>query len=111
MKEGVGSGNYGHYDGVWNSTTRATPQENRGCPTDSSVNNAPIALAQVIFAYTGWENANYVLSEVKNPTTTLKWSAPIALTIVSILYVLANIAYVGFLRDTSRHIIHWSTEY
>ncbi|KAK6521318.1 hypothetical protein TWF506_001542 [Arthrobotrys conoides] len=92
------SGNYQHFDGVWNATTVDTPPEVRSmiaCGEDA--NNAPVALAQVIFAYTGWENANYVLSEVKNPTKTLKWSAPIAVSLVSILYILANIAYFAAL--------------
>ncbi|KAK6361809.1 hypothetical protein TWF730_005524 [Orbilia blumenaviensis] len=92
------SGNYRHFDGVWNATTVETPPDVRAvisCGGDA--NNAPVALAQVIFAYTGWENANYVLSEVKNPAKTLKWSAPIAVSVVSILYVLANVAYFAAL--------------
>ncbi|EGX43616.1 hypothetical protein AOL_s00215g352 [Orbilia oligospora ATCC 24927] len=98
LDSGRPSGNYGNFDGVWNATTVDTPPEVRSmiaCGEDA--NNAPVALAQVIFAYTGWENANYVLSEVKNPTKTLKWSAPIAVSLVSILYVLANIAYFAAL--------------
>ncbi|KAK6528970.1 hypothetical protein TWF694_004196 [Orbilia ellipsospora] len=99
LDDGQKSGNYKYFDGVWNATTVETPADVRAmiaCGGDA--NNAPIALAQVIFAYTGWENANYVLSEVKNPTKTLKWSAPIAVTTVSILYVLANVAYFGALN-------------
>ncbi|KAK6350956.1 hypothetical protein TWF718_004136 [Orbilia javanica] len=92
------SGNYRHFDGVWNATTVRTPPEVRSMIScGGNANNAPVALAQVIFAYTGWENANYVLSEVKNPTKTLKWSAPIAVSLVSILYILANIAYFAAL--------------
>ncbi|KAF3924612.1 hypothetical protein AA313_de0201986 [Arthrobotrys entomopaga] len=99
LDDGQKSGNYKYFDGVWNATTVETPADVRAmiaCGGDA--NNAPIALAQVIFAYTGWENANYVLSEVKNPTKTLKWSAPIAVSLVSILYVLANVAYFGALN-------------
>lgn len=41
----------------------------------------------------GWENANYVLGEVKNPRKTLLIAAPLAIGGTTILYVLANVAY------------------
>ncbi|KAL2886617.1 High-affinity methionine permease [Ceratocystis lukuohia] len=59
------------------------------------------ALLQVLYSYSGWENANYVLTEVRNPERTLKRAAPIATIIVMTFYVLANIAYFAvFQRDT-----------
>ena len=51
------------------------------------------ALLNIIYSYKGWENANYVLSELKNPTRTLSIAAPLAVGGVTILYVLANVAY------------------
>ncbi|KAK3359605.1 high-affinity methionine permease [Lasiosphaeria hispida] len=51
------------------------------------------ALLQVVYSYKGWENANYVLGELKNPQRTLSIAAPIAVVGVTILYVLANVAY------------------
>ncbi|KAH7361874.1 high-affinity methionine permease [Plectosphaerella cucumerina] len=51
------------------------------------------ALLRVIYSYKGWENANYVVGELKNPKRTLSIAAPIAVGGVTILYVLANIAY------------------
>ncbi|KAK1756237.1 phosphatidylinositol 4-kinase-like protein [Echria macrotheca] len=65
-------------------------------PGQGAVQAAGYALAilQVLYAYAGWENANYVLTEVRNAPTTLKRAAPIAVSIVTVLYVLANIAYV-----------------
>ena len=51
------------------------------------------ALLRVIYSYKGWENANYVLSEVKSPKRTLGLAAPIAIGGVTTLYVLANVAY------------------
>jgi amino acid transporter len=57
------------------------------------VYNYATSLLRVIFSYKGWENANYVLSEVKNPRKTLSIAAPIAIGSVVILYVLANVAY------------------
>lgn len=51
------------------------------------------ALLNVVYSYKGWENANYVLSEVRNPQRTLSIAAPLAVGGVTILYVLANVAY------------------
>jgi amino acid transporter len=51
------------------------------------------ALLNIIYSYKGWENANYVVSELKNPRKTLAIAAPIAIGGVTILYILANVAY------------------
>lgn len=51
------------------------------------------ALLRIIYSYKGWENANYVLGEIKDPRKTLKIAAPLAIGGVTILYVLANVAY------------------
>ncbi|KAK3368223.1 amino acid permease-domain-containing protein [Podospora didyma] len=52
-----------------------------------------LALLQVLYSYSGWENANYVLTEVRDAPRTLKRAAPIAVSAITILYLLANIAY------------------
>lgn len=51
------------------------------------------ALLRIVYSYKGWENANYVLGEIKDPRRTLKVAAPLAIGGVTILYVLANVAY------------------
>jgi amino acid transporter len=51
------------------------------------------ALLRIIYSYKGWENANYVLSEVKNPRRTLAVGGPLAVLLATVLYVLANVAY------------------
>lgn len=51
------------------------------------------ALLNIIYSYKGWENANYVLGEIKDPRRTLTIAAPLAVGGVTILYVLANVAY------------------
>ncbi|KKA28283.1 hypothetical protein TD95_001846, partial [Thielaviopsis punctulata] len=93
---------------------RATPDPhnfssfNGGTNGDSSVSVAAsasasgyaTALLQVLYSYGGWENANYVLTEVRQPARTLKRAAPIAALAVMLLYVLANIAYFSvFSKD------------
>ncbi|KAI5468119.1 amino acid/polyamine transporter I [Mariannaea sp. PMI_226] len=61
--------------------------------TTGSAYGVVTALYNVIWSFIGYSNANYALSETKNPVRTLKIAAPIAITSVSILYMLVNIAY------------------
>lgn len=51
------------------------------------------ALLNVVYSYKGWENANYVVSELKDPRRTLAVAAPLAVAGVTVLYLLANVAY------------------
>ncbi|KAK0621996.1 amino acid permease [Bombardia bombarda] len=51
------------------------------------------ALLNIIYSYKGWENANYVLGEIRHPRRTLTVAAPLAIGGVTILYVLVNVAY------------------
>ncbi|KAF8678630.1 hypothetical protein AX14_004685 [Amanita brunnescens Koide BX004] len=58
---------------------------------------APDALSTgfytVLWSFIGYQNANYALSEVKNPVLTLKNASVIGVSIVATTYVLVNIAY------------------
>lgn len=51
------------------------------------------ALLKILYCFRGYSTANQVLSEVRNPIPTLRIAAPIALSLVSVGYILANIAY------------------
>lgn len=51
------------------------------------------ALYKIIFSYAGFENAFNVVNEIKNPVKQLRRNGFIALIIVAILYIFANIAY------------------
>ncbi|KAJ0276560.1 hypothetical protein CBS470a_010720 [Colletotrichum nupharicola] len=51
------------------------------------------ALYRIIFSYAGFENAFNVVNEVKNPVKQIRKYGCISLGIVTILYILANIAY------------------
>ena len=46
-------------------------------------------------SFAGYSSANYVLSEVRDPVRTIKRTNPIALTFVTVTYLLANVAYFG----------------
>ena len=55
---------------------------------------------KVLYAYSGWQNANYVLNEVRNPVRTLKIAGPLGLGITATLYIFANIAYFAYVRSS-----------
>ena len=57
------------------------------------VYNYASALLRIVYSYKGWENLNYVLGEVRQPQKTLKIAAPLAVSLATVLYVLANVAY------------------
>ncbi|KAK4169529.1 phosphatidylinositol 4-kinase-like protein [Cladorrhinum sp. PSN259] len=59
-----------------------------------------LALLQVQYSYSGWENANYVLTEVRRAPKTLRRAAPIAISAVTVLYLLANVAYFAAMSKT-----------
>jgi amino acid transporter len=48
---------------------------------------------KVSYAYSGYDNVNNVLDEVKDPVRTLKRVAPLAMITIFIFYLLLNIAY------------------
>ncbi|KAK9851255.1 hypothetical protein MYU51_010989 [Penicillium brevicompactum] len=51
------------------------------------------ALYRIIFSYGGYNNAFNVANEVKNPVRSLKIYATVALTVVYVLYMFANVAF------------------
>ena len=53
---------------------------------------------KVLYAYSGWQNANYVLNEVRDPVRILKIAGPLGLGITATLYIFANIAYFAYVR-------------
>jgi APA family basic amino acid/polyamine antiporter len=52
------------------------------------------ALIPVLFAYGGWQNANYVAEEMRNPARDLPRSLIAGTLLVVAVYVLVNIAYL-----------------
>lgn len=69
----------------------------------ATVYGATNALTKVIFSYQGFTNAFNVVNEVKNPVKVLRWSAPTALILTAVLYMMANIAY--FAAATKEEIL------
>ena len=52
------------------------------------------ALIPVLFAYGGWQNANYVAEEMRNPVRDLPRSLILGTVLVVAVYVLVNVAYL-----------------
>ena len=60
-------------------------------------------------SFMGYSNANYALSEVKDPVKTLKRAAPLAMFFVTSVYLFINVAYFAVVSKTdileSKHIV------
>jgi len=60
-------------------------------------------------SFIGYSNANYALSEVKDPVKTLKRAAPLAMFFVTSVYLLINVAYFAVVSKAdileSKHIV------
>jgi len=52
------------------------------------------SLVPILFAYGGWQNANYVAEEIDNPRRNLPRSIIAGTTIVVLVYVFVNIVYL-----------------
>jgi len=50
-------------------------------------------ITNVIWSFIGYSNANYALSEVRDPVRTIKRAAPAAMISVSSVYLFVNLAY------------------
>ncbi|KAI8872116.1 amino acid transporter [Ramicandelaber brevisporus] len=74
-----------------------------------SPRNYASALFKIMFAFDGWNNLNYSLGELKNPKRNLPIAVGSGVATVSVLYVLANVAYFSVvpmsLIETSKEIL------
>lgn len=61
--------------------------------TTSNGNDLATALVSIVFAYTGYANAFNVVNEIKNPILFIKRNGLVSVFVVSVLYIMCNIAY------------------
>jgi APA family basic amino acid/polyamine antiporter len=52
------------------------------------------AMVGSLFSSDAWNNVTFASAEVRNPRRTLPWSLVLGVSLVSVLYVLANVAYL-----------------
>lgn len=55
------------------------------------------ALIPILFAYGGWQNANYIAEEIDAPERNLPRSLILGVIVVVVVYVLVNVAYLRLL--------------
>ncbi|KAF7773105.1 hypothetical protein Agabi119p4_5272 [Agaricus bisporus var. burnettii] len=58
-----------------------------------SASSMCLALYSVLWSFVGFSNANYALSEVRDPARTIRLAGPLAVAVVAALYLFTNIAY------------------
>lgn len=82
--------------GVWKET--AHPVNFAPKPGDFALMvSTPFAISLmfVLYAYTGWNAAAYILSEVRRPEVTVPWALLIGTVIVTVLYVSINAVFLA----------------
>ncbi|XP_077996340.1 cystine/glutamate transporter-like [Glandiceps talaboti] len=62
-----------------------------------TIEKVPLGFYSGMFAYAGWFYINYVTEEIKEPARTLPKSIVIAMSIVTVIYILTNISYFTIL--------------
>lgn len=60
----------------------------------SNFYSVSVALLEIVYSFKGWENANYVLSEIADPYHVLTIAAPMAVLLVTLLYFLVIVSYL-----------------
>lgn len=99
---GISSGYFGaNFTNMWHATSTKLNDNGAWTTTDLTTFGLMIVLSTTIinslFSSDAWNNVTFIAGDIRNPEKNLPRSLFLGTFIVTVLYILANVAYLGLL--------------